>query len=53
MAELQALREMGAQHIMFNLADGKRPAAEVVEELASDVLSEFSDDVLPDRQLAE
>jgi hypothetical protein len=52
-AELQALREMGAQHIMFNLADGKRPAAEVIEELASDVLSEFSDDVLPDRQLAE
>lgn len=52
-AELQALREMGAQHVMFNLADGKRPAAEVIEELASDVLPEFSNAVLSDRRLAE
>jgi luciferase-type oxidoreductase len=39
--ELLALREMGAQHIMFNLTGDERPAEEVMQELASDVIPQF------------
>jgi luciferase-type oxidoreductase len=41
-AELLALREMGAQHVMFNLTDGERPAEEVIQELAADVVPQLA-----------
>ncbi|MDE1991135.1 MAG: TIGR03571 family LLM class oxidoreductase [Rhizobiaceae bacterium] len=40
-AELLALRDMGAQHVMFNLTGGARPTQEVMQELAADVLPQF------------
>lgn len=39
---LSALREGGVNHVIFNLKYGKRPAAEVMAELAEYVLPEFS-----------
>ena len=40
--ELAALRDMGAQHVMFNLTDAGRPVEEVMQELAAEVFAQFS-----------
>jgi luciferase-type oxidoreductase len=39
---LRALRAIGVGHVMLNLKYGRRPAAEVVDELAEFVVPEFS-----------
>ncbi|MDL2408984.1 TIGR03571 family LLM class oxidoreductase [Rhizobium calliandrae] len=39
--ELLTLREMGAEHIMFNLTSNERPAEAVIQELASEVIPQF------------
>lgn len=41
---LEQHRAMGVHHIMFNLTDTRRPVAEVLEELARDVLPLFHRD---------
>lgn len=38
---LEALREAGVNHVVFNLKYGKRPAREVVEELAEFIVPSF------------
>jgi luciferase-type oxidoreductase len=38
---LGALRDMGVNHVIFNLKYGSRPAADVLEQLASEVLPQF------------
>jgi luciferase-type oxidoreductase len=39
---LRASRQIGVDHLIFNLKYGKRPAAEVLEELAQYVVPEFT-----------
>jgi luciferase-type oxidoreductase len=39
--QLRASRHIGVDHLIFNLKYGKRPAAQVLEELAKYVLPEF------------
>jgi luciferase-type oxidoreductase len=39
---LAQYREVGVQHVVFNLKYGRRPAAEVLEELGQDVLPQFA-----------
>jgi luciferase-type oxidoreductase len=38
---LETLRSLGVGHVAFNLRHSLRPAAEVIEELAADVLPQF------------
>ena len=40
-AELLALESIGVNHVMLNLKYGRRPAAEVMEHVAEDVLPKF------------
>lgn len=42
MTHLRASRRIGVDHLIFNLKYGKRPAAEVLEELALYVVPEFT-----------
>jgi luciferase-type oxidoreductase len=42
MTHLRASRRIGVDHLIFNLKYGKRPAAEVLEELAQYVVPEFT-----------
>jgi luciferase-type oxidoreductase len=40
--ELDALRALGAGHVMFNLKRGDRPVGDMLEELSSDVLGRLA-----------
>jgi luciferase-type oxidoreductase len=42
LAHLRASREIGVDHLVFNLKYGRRPAAEVVQELGEFVVPEFT-----------
>jgi luciferase-type oxidoreductase len=41
-AELLALESIGVNHVMLNLKYGRRPAAEVIEHVAEEILPSFS-----------
>lgn len=41
LALLDALQEIGVDHVILNLKYGKRPAAEVIEELGKHIVPQF------------